>query len=176
LIESLGAIVDLVIRKSPFPILLVRKPVFPPNEIVKSILLLVDSLETIRAAELALTLAKKDSNLKLLSIIEKETVETVEELAETLLDSKIDKDVLELVHKKEAQGIINGIVFEAEKKAVKVAKVHLVGDRIRLVLEEAKKKHTIIISATSIFQGKLLDMDVENLIRFCQIPVLIIKG
>lgn len=175
-IETLGSTVDLVIRKSPFPILFIRKPIFTPNEIVKSILLLVDSIGTRKAAEWTLTLANKYSIIKLFSVIEKETLEKVEEIAEKYLDTEIENDVMELIHKKEIQGIINGIVFEAEKKNIKVNRVHLVGDRIKLILDEIKKKHTIIIGATKSSPNNVLETEVENLIRFSQIPILIIKA
>jgi hypothetical protein len=121
-IESLGTTVDLVIRKTPFPILLVRKSTFLPSEIVKSVLLIIDSIKTIKAAEWALTLAERGSKITLFSVTEKETIEKVEEVAQSLLDSEIDKGILERLHIKEFQALIAGVVSETETKGVEVEK------------------------------------------------------
>jgi nucleotide-binding universal stress UspA family protein len=174
-IESLGTTVDLIIRKSPYPILLVRKPIFPPTEIMKSILLIIDSIKTIQAAEWALTLAENNSKIMILSITEKETMEKVEELAESLLDSEIDKDIVERLHRWEIRTLINGIISEAETKELKVEKKLLIGDRIKLTLEEAKEKHTVLICATTLEQDNVLENEVENLARLSRIPILIVK-
>jgi nucleotide-binding universal stress UspA family protein len=175
-IESLGTSVDIILRKSPFPTLLVRKPIFPPNEIVKSILLIINSLKTIQAAEWALTLAKNNSKIMILSITEKETMEKVEEITESLLDFEIDKDIVERLHRWEIRALINGIVSEAETKGIEIEKKHRIGDRIRLTLEEAKQNHTIIILNTIIERDNILENEVENICRLSRIPILIIKN
>jgi nucleotide-binding universal stress UspA family protein len=174
-IESLGTSVDLILRKSPFPTLLVRKPIFPPNEIMNKILLIIDSNKTIKAAEWALTMTQDNSNIMLLSITEKETVEKVEELAESLLDSEIDKDLVEHIHQKENQDLINGIISEAKTKGVQIEKELLIGDKIRLILNEAKENYTILILATALEQDNVFENEVENICRLVQIPILIIK-
>jgi len=175
-IDSLGTTVDLIIRKSPFPILLVRKLTFPPSEIMKSVLLVIDSIKTIKAAEWALTLAERGSKITLFSVTEKETIEKVEEIAQSLLDSEIDKGILERLHLKEIQALITGVVSETETKGIEVEKKHLVGDRIKLTLEETKENHTILILTTSLEQYNILDNEVENLARLTRIPILIVKN
>jgi len=175
-IERLGTTVRLVLRKSPFPILLARKSKFPANEIMKSVLLIIDSIGAIKAAEWALTLAEKGSKITLFSVTEKEIVEKVEEIAQSLLDSEIDKEILERLHLKETQALITGVASEAETKGIEVEKKHLVGDRIRLTLEETKENHTILILATSLKQDNILDYEVENLARLSRIPILIVKN
>ena len=175
-IESLGTTVDLVTRKTPFPILLVRKSTFLPREIVKSVLLIIDSIKTIKAAEWALTLAERGSKITLFSVTEKETIEKVEEIAQSLLDSEIDKGILERLHIKEFQALITGVVSETETRGIEVEKKHLVGDRIKLTLEETKENHTLLILTTSLEQYNILDNEVENLARLSRIPVLIVKN
>jgi nucleotide-binding universal stress UspA family protein len=175
-IESLGTSVDLILRKSPFPTLLVRKPKYPPSEIMNSILLIIDSNKTIKAAEWALTLAKDKTKMMLLSITEKDTIEKVEELAESLLESEIDKDIVKKIHQEENQDLINGIFHEAKSKGTKIEKKHIIGDKIRLILEEAKEKSTILILATTLEQNNVFENEVENICRLIQIPILIIKN
>jgi nucleotide-binding universal stress UspA family protein len=167
-IESLGTSVDIILRKSPFPTLLVRKPIFPPNEIVKSILLIINSLKTIQA--------ENNSKIMILSITEKETMEKVEEITESLLDFEIDKDIVERLHRWEIRALTNGIVSEAETKGIEIEKKHRIGDRIRLTLEEAKQNHTIIILNTIIERDNILENEVENICRLSRIPILIIKN
>ncbi len=175
-IESLGTSVDIILRKSPFPTLLVRKPIYPPKEIMKSILLLINSIKSTKVAEWTLTLAEEDSKIKLLSITEKEMVEKVEELAHTLLESKIDKGIVEHVHSKENQAIINTIFFGAKKRELQIETKHRIGDRIRLTLEEIEDEYTILILATIIEQDNVLENEVENICRLAKIPVLVIKN
>jgi nucleotide-binding universal stress UspA family protein len=174
-IESLGATVDLVIRKSPFPILLVRKPKFKPSEITKNMLMLLSKKENIEAAEWALTLGERGSKLKLLSIIEKETVEKVQDLAEEISSSEIGKGLLEHSHKKAIQPLINGIIEEAKNREIEVKRIHLVGNRVKLTLEEAKKEHTLIVLSAILVDQKILVSEVENVAKFSKIPILIVK-
>jgi nucleotide-binding universal stress UspA family protein len=143
---------------------------------VKSVLLIIDSTKTIKAAEWALTLAERGSKITLFSVTEKETIEKVEEIAQSLLDSEIDKGILERLHIKKFQALITGVVSETETKGIEVEKKHLVGDRIKLTLEETKKNHTLLILTTSLEQYNILDNEVENLARLSRIPVLIVKN
>jgi anion-transporting ArsA/GET3 family ATPase len=143
---------------------------------MNSILLIIDSNKTIKAAEWALTLAKDKTKMMLLSITEKDTIEKVEELAESLLESEIDKDIVKKIHQEENQDLINGIFHEAKSKGTKIEKKHIIGDKIRLILEEAKEKSTILILATTLEQNNVFENEVENICRLIQIPILIIKN
>ena len=163
-------------KSGVIPCKVIFKPVLKtPDEITKSILVLVDAVKTLKASEFALTLADKGSNLQLLSITEKESIEEIEKLTETLIDSKIDQDALERLHRKEIKALIDGIVSEAKARGVKVERTHLVGEKVKLTLKEAKEKHTIIVLASSLDQNNILETEVENLARLSRIPVLIVK-
>ena len=175
-IESLGSTVDLIIRKSPYPILFVRKLKFNPKDITKNILVILDKLEHLRGAEFALTLAEKGSTIKLLSITEKEKVETAKVLAQTIIDSKIGSGVLENAHKLEIQPLISVMVDEGKTRGVNIERTYRLGNRVKLILNELKHKHTIIVSSTSLGRDNILDSEVENLVRFSKIPVLIVKS
>jgi nucleotide-binding universal stress UspA family protein len=174
-IESLGATVDLIIRKSPFPILFVRKPIYKPKDIAKNILVIIDKLQHLRGAEVALTLGERGSTIKLLSITEKEKVETAKVLAQTIVDSEIGAGVLENAHKLEIQPLISVMNDEAKTRGINLERIHHVGNRVKMILNELKYKHTIIVASTSLIGGNILDSEVENLVRFSKIPVLIVK-
>ena len=174
-IESLGATVDLVMRKCRFPILLVRKPKFKSSELTKNMFLIIDKMENIKAAEFALTLGEKGSKLKLFSVTEKETVEKVEVLAEFLTVSEIGKGIIERVHKREIQSLINGIVDESKIRGIIIERMHLVGNRLKLILEEIKHEHTIIVLSARLEEGNFLGSEVENLVKFSKIPILLVK-
>jgi nucleotide-binding universal stress UspA family protein len=173
-IESLGATVDLVIRKSPFPILLVRKPKFKPSEIAKNMLLVVNKIENVKAPEFALRMGERGSKIKLLSITEKETVEKVQDLVQTTR-SEFGKEILENIHKNEIQPLIHEILNEAKIRGIDVKRVHLVGNRVKLTLEEAEKKHTMILLSASLIDQQIFVTEVENVARFSKIPILILK-
>jgi len=83
---------------------------------------------------------------------------------------------LERLHIKEFQALITGVVSETETRGIEVEKKHLVGDRIKLTLEETKENHTILILTTSLEQYNILDNEVENLARLSRIPILIVKN
>jgi len=174
-IESLGATGDLVLRKSPFPILFVRKPRYKPKDVTKNMLVILDKMEHLRAAEFALTLAERGSNIKLLSIVEKETVEKVKDLVQTFTDSEIRLAVLEDIHKREIQPLIAVMVDEAKTRGFDFERIYRVGKRVKIILGELKHKHTIILASSSLVEGDILDSEVENLVRFSKIPVLIVK-
>ncbi|MBT8172334.1 universal stress protein [Candidatus Bathyarchaeota archaeon] len=175
-IESIGATVDLVIRNCSFPILLVRKPEFKASDITQNILLLVSKKENIKAAELALSLGAKGSKLKLLSITKKETVEKVENLVQTISRFELGKGVLEHIHKKEVQPLVNKIIDEAKNRGIKVERIHLIGDRIKITLELSKDKHTMMVLSHEIGERNILESEVENLIKLSKIPTLIVKN
>lgn len=175
-IESLGTSVDLILRKSKFPTLLVKKKKFAPSEIMNKILLNFDSNKAIKAAEWALTIADNNSKIMLLSITEEETVEKVEELAESLLESVIDKGLVEHIHQKEFHDSIHSIFYKAKIKGIQIEKEHLIGDRIRLILSETKENYTILILATALEKDNVFENEVENICRLVQIPILIIKN
>jgi nucleotide-binding universal stress UspA family protein len=176
-IESLGATVDLVIRKSKYPILLVRKALFSPTELTKNILILIENeKENIKAAEWALILGEQGSKLKLLSITEKEIVKKVEGIAQAIESSKLGKEVLAHSHKKEIQPLINGIIDEAKNRRIELKRIHLVGNKTKLILEEAENNHTLIVVSSSLINGKILRHEVENLARFSKTPTLIVKN
>jgi nucleotide-binding universal stress UspA family protein len=174
-IESLGATVDIVIRKSPFPILLVRKPKFKPNELTKYMVLLINEMENTEAAEFALALGERDSKLEILSVTKKETVERVEDIAENLTDFYFEEGTLESMHKREIQSLINGIFDEAKARGIIIERTHLVDNRIKAVIEQSKHEHTMIVLPTILIDGNILEPEVENLARFSKIPVLIVK-
>lgn len=175
-IESLGTTVDLVIRKSPFPILLVRKPKFKPIDLTKNILIIVDKAQNIRAAEFVLSLVKRGTKLKLLSITEKEAAKKVNDLAQTIDSSELGKGTLEHVHKKEIQPLINGIIDEAKTRGIELKRIHLIGNRTKVILDEIKDKHTMIVISASLLEGKIFGHEVENIARFSKIPTLIVKS
>jgi nucleotide-binding universal stress UspA family protein len=175
-IDSLGTSVDMVLRKSPIPTLLVRKRKHPANEILNSILLVIESNKSIKAAEWALSLAKTDSKIMLLTMTEKDIIEKVEEIAESVLESDIDKEFIEHFHKKESLDLTNKIIDESRQKDIKIEKKHIIGDKIRLILNQTKEKHTMLILATSLEKNNVLSNEVENICRLIRIPILIVKN
>jgi nucleotide-binding universal stress UspA family protein len=175
-IDSLGTSVDIILRKSPIPTLLVKKPKHPPNKILSSILLIIDSNKSTKAAEWALSLTKENSSLMLLTITEKETIEKVEELAKSVLEAEIDKDLLENIHKKENIEYSNKIIDDSRRKDIKIEKKHIIGDKIRLILRETEEKHTILVIGTTIEQDDVFEHEVENICRLIRIPILLVKN
>ncbi len=174
-IESLGATIELVLRKSPFPILLVRKPKFKPSRLTEYVVLFIDKMENTKAAELALSLLERGSTLEILSVTEKETAEKVENLTEALTESEIKEGTLESLHKKEIQSLISGITEIAKTRGIIIERTHLLSNKIKAILEEAEDKHTLIVVHAIITHGKIIGSEVENLARFSKIPILIVK-
>ena len=174
-VESLGATVDIVLRKSPFPILLVRKPKFNANDVTKNILLLISENSNTKAAELALALGESGSKLKLLSITEKKIEKKVKDLVKTISSTDIEKGIVEHIHKKGVQYLVNKIFEEAKNREIKVERIHLVGNWVKLILEQAKNKHTMIIISTDFVEGNILLSEVENVAKLSKIPILILK-
>lgn len=175
-IDSLGTSVDIILRKSKIPTLLVKKPKYPAKKILDSILLIIESDKSIKAAEWALSLAKNNSSILLLNIIEKEIIEKVEKLTKSVLKSEIDKDLLEHIHKTENLDFSNKIVEEARNKDIKIEIKTIIGDKIRSIIQETIEKHTIIVLATTIEQDNVFENEVENISRLVRIPILIVKN
>ena len=145
------------------------------RQVTKNILLLVNKNENIKAAELALALGESGSKLKLLSITEKKIVEKVEDLVQTISKTEFEKGILEHVHKKEVRSLVNKIIEEAQQREIKVERIHLVGNWVQVILEQAKNMHTMIIISTDFVEGKLLLSEVEKVAKLSKIPILILK-
>jgi len=77
--------------------------------------------------------------------------------------------------KMEIQPLIKIIVDGAKAHGIDVERIFQVGTRAKLTLDELKYNHTLIVLSTSLVDGNILDSEVENLVRFSKIPVLIVK-
>lgn len=175
-IESLGSTIDLVIRKSPFPILLVRKPVFNAKDIGKNVLLVINKKENIKAAEFALTLVEKGSKIKILSITEKKIAEKVENIIQTISKTDLENHTIEQVHKEEIQILVYKISEKSISQGIKVERIHLLGNWVKLTLEQAKQNQTIIVLSTDLLENNILISEVENVVKLSKIPTLIVKN
>ena len=175
-IETLGSTVDLVIRKSSFPILLVRKPVFNAKDITKNILLVINKKENVKATEFALTLVEKGSKIKILSITEKQIAEKIENIVQTISKTDLEKETIKQVHKEEFQNLIYKISEKLKNQGIKIERIHLFGNWVKLILEEMKQNHTIIVLSTDAVENDFLVSEVENVVKRSKIPALIVKN
>ena len=156
-VESLGTTLDIVLQRATCPTMLVKASVQEPEDIVKSILLPIQSVEEYKAAEWALTLAESDSRLLLLNVVERSSVETTKEIAEKLLEAEIDEDSIERMLRKDVSNLMVNIASRGHEKGIRIERRFRVGDEITITLEEMdKEKGSMLVLAAKPEKGNTI--------------------
>jgi len=70
--------------------------------------------------------------------------------------------------------MIHGIINEGKNRGIEVDIVHLVGNMVKSILEEAENNHTMILLSASLIDEQILLSNVENIIRFSKIPLQLV--
>jgi nucleotide-binding universal stress UspA family protein len=175
-VESLGTTIDIVLQRASCPTMLVKSPVQKPKDIVKNILLPIQSLEEYKAAKWALTLAEDDSRLLLLNVVAKSSVKTAKEIAERLLEAEIDEDSIAEILRKDVSTLMANIARRGHEKGIRIERRFRVGEETTVTLEEMEKERSsMLILSTKPEKGNTIGSKVENLVRLSSIPILIVK-
>jgi nucleotide-binding universal stress UspA family protein len=175
-IESLGTTVDIVLKRAPCPTILVKATVQKPENIMKVILLPINSVEEYTAAEWALTLVDYDSKIVLLNVVDKSSVKNTKEIAEELLEAKLDEDSIEGLIRKNVDILMGSISRRGHEESIRIERKFRSGDMTSVTLEEIQKeKSTILILSTKPETGNTIGSKVENIARLSSVPVLIVK-
>jgi nucleotide-binding universal stress UspA family protein len=178
-VHSLGATVDILLKKAPCPTILVKTPIQKPENITKKILLPIQSMKDYRVAKWALTLAEKNSKLLLLNVVEKTAVEKAKEIAEKFLEAKLDEGSISYIERKlhkDGGNLMVNIARKGQEKGIDIKRRIKVGDETAVTFEEMEKERiSMLILAAKPEKGNTIGLKVENLARLSSIPVLIIK-
>jgi nucleotide-binding universal stress UspA family protein len=174
--ESLGTTLDIVVKRAPCPVLIIRQPLSQPEAACEVILFPIYNVAVHRAAEWALTLAETGARLTLLSILDKASLETTKEVVQHLVEDAISDASVERVLGKSIQPLKARLAAELGERGIQVTRTHIVGDRVTAILEERERgRHTLLVLQAEPQKSTLIGATAENLARASDIPVLVVK-
>lgn len=174
--ESLGTTLDIVVKRAPCPVLIIRQPLSQPEAACEAILLPIYNVAVRRATEWALTLAEAGAQIKLLSILDKASLKTTKDVVQHLIDDAVSNSSVERVLGKAIQPLTARLAAELGERGIQVTRVHIVSDRVGAILEEIKRgHHTLLVLQAEQQKGNPIGATAENLARASDIPVVVVK-
>lgn len=171
--DSVGTNLDVLLVRSPVPLLVARHPDVDALQALRSVFLAVfDGSELSRsAAEWALLLAK-GGRLSVLGLVEEEVVERMEEALEPEAPSE---EVLSRRLAREMVPLISGVLRRCDEMDISCEGEYVTGDVVRTILRSARRPSLIVLRGYEVRDGPAEKVAREVIPR-SRFPVLVVRG
>ncbi len=172
--ESVGTNMDVILARSPIPVLVVRGPEPQPEEVLGHLHLAVFDGSPLSklAAEWAILLAK-EGRLDTLAVVEEEFVEIMEE---ALAPEKITEEELAERLSRELIPLVSAVLRHCEEMEIPCDVKYVTGDLVEAILKRGDKKGGMIVLRGYEAHDRPWEKVARDVIPRSRAAVLVVKG
>ena len=175
--ESIGTNLEMLLHRTPVPVLVVRQPKEDASAVFRRVLLpvAIHVEENAKAAGWALELIAAEGHLRMLAVVDAEVLEGAAHLLDKDFDARsVDESTLRALESREHAGLVAALQKRAADEKLACRFGFRVGDPVSVVVHDAGEADTLIVTGCPKERQTTAFERVQALVRASGHPVLVV--